>query len=189
MRCVIIKKNEKRIYGFLSAFTAQTTLQRGQLYTMNLFYFLTPKAEVAYLYHDFTLRQALEKMEYHRYSSIPILNRAGEYVGTVTEGDLLWFIKNSAGLDLSSAEDTPLMSIPRKHDYACVSIDTDIDHLINAAMRQNFVPVIDGKNSFIGIVKRNALIQYCYERYRQTPSIPSGKNLCARSDKNCLTNV
>ena len=96
---------------------------------MNLFYFLTPKAEVAYLYDDFTLRQALEKMEYHRYSSIPILNRAGEYVGSVTEGDLLWFIKNNAGLDLSSAEDTPLMSIPRKHDYACVSIDTDIDHL------------------------------------------------------------
>ena len=101
---------------------------------MNLFYFLTPKAEVAYLYNDFTLRQALEKMEYHRYSSIPILNRAGEYVGTVTEGDLLWFIKNNAGLDLSSAEDTPLMSIPRKHDYACVPIDTDIDHLIHAAM-------------------------------------------------------
>ena len=72
---------------------------------MNLFYFLTPKAEVAYLYDDFTLRQALEKMEYHRYSSIPILNRAGEYVGSVTEGDLLWFIKNNAGLDLSSAEE------------------------------------------------------------------------------------
>ena len=156
---------------------------------MNLVYFLTPKAEVAYLYNDFTLRQALEKMEYHRYSSIPILNRAGEYVGTVTEGDLLWFIKNNAGLDLSSAEDTPLMSIPRKHDYACVPIDTDIDHLIHAAMRQNFVPVIDGKNSFIGIVKRNALIQYCYERYRQAPPHAAGQNFSDYQEKNCLTNV
>ena len=55
---------------------------------MNLLFFLTPKAEVAYLYDDFTLRQAIEKMEYHRYSSIPILNRKGEYVGTITEGDL-----------------------------------------------------------------------------------------------------
>ena len=137
---------------------------------MNLFYFLTPKAEVAYLYNDFTLRQALEKMEYHRYSSIPILNRAGEYVGTVTEGDLLWFIKNNAGLDLSSA-------------------DTDIDHLIHAAMRQNFVPVIDGKNSFIGIVKRNALIQYCYERYRQAPPHAAGQNFSGYQEKNCLTNV
>lgn len=95
-------------------------------------------------------------------------------MGSVTEGDLLWFIKINAGLDLSSAEDTPLMSIPRKHDYACVSIDTDIDHLIHAAMRQNFVPVIDGKNSFIGIVKRNALIQYCYERYAQSDNASCG---------------
>ena len=60
---------------------------------MNLLFFLTPKAEVAYLYDDFTLRQAIEKMEYHRYSSIPILNRKGEYVGTITEGDILWAVK------------------------------------------------------------------------------------------------
>ena len=62
---------------------------------MNLLFFLTPKAEVAYLYDDFTLRQAIEKMEYHRYSSIPILNRKGEYVGTITEGDILWAVKRN----------------------------------------------------------------------------------------------
>ena len=55
---------------------------------MNLLFFLTPKTEVAFLYDDFTLRQAIEKMEYHRYSAIPILNRKGEYVGTITEGDI-----------------------------------------------------------------------------------------------------
>ncbi|MEG0305667.1 MAG: CBS domain-containing protein, partial [Oscillospiraceae bacterium] len=41
---------------------------------MNILFFLTPKNDVAFLYDDFTLRQALEKMEHHRYSSIPILN-------------------------------------------------------------------------------------------------------------------
>ena len=74
---------------------------------MNLLFFLTPKQDVAFLYEDFTLRQALEKMEYHRYSSIPVLNRVGEYVGTMTEGDLLWAIKNQ-GIDLDDAEDIPL---------------------------------------------------------------------------------
>lgn len=136
---------------------------------MNLLYFLTPKAEVAYLYDDFTVRQALEKMEYHRYSSIPILNRKGEYVGSITEGDLLWAIKRLYNLDLQAAEDMPVMNVPRKHDYKCVSVDTDMDQLVAAAMRQNFVPVIDGKNSFIGIVKRNSIIQYCYDQYRNVP--------------------
>ena len=134
---------------------------------MNLLFFLTPKAEVAYLYDDFTVRQALEKMEYHRYSSIPILNRKGEYVGTITEGDLLWAIKRTHNLNLQEAEDMPLMSVPRKHDYQCVSVDTDMEKLIAAAMKQNFVPVIDGKESFIGIVKRNSIIQVCDDRYKQ----------------------
>lgn len=135
---------------------------------MNLFYFLTPKAEVAYLYDDFTVRQALEKMEYHRYSSIPILNRKGEYVGTITEGDLLWGIKQEYNLDLQAAEDLPVMRIPRKRDYRCVSIDTGMEELISAAMHQNFVPVIDAKKSFIGLVKRNSIIQFCYDQYRSS---------------------
>ena len=88
---------------------------------MNLLFFLTPKAEVAYLYDDFTLRQAIEKMEYHRYSSIPILNRKGEYVGTITEGDILWAVKRNYNLNLQDAEDMPIMSIPRKRDNKCVS--------------------------------------------------------------------
>ena len=57
---------------------------------MNILFFLKPKSEVAYLYDDFSVRQALERMEYHRYTSIPVINRKGEYVGSITEGDLLW---------------------------------------------------------------------------------------------------
>ena len=131
---------------------------------MNLLFFLTPKVEVAYLEDDFTLRQALEKMEYHRYSSIPILDPKGEYVGTITEGDLLWFIKKNSNLNLQDAENTPIMRIPRKRDYKCVPVETSMDDLVTIAMIQNFVPVIDGKNSFIGLVKRNSIIRYCYEK-------------------------
>ena len=53
-----------------------------------------PKAMCAYLYDDYTIRQAIEKMESAGYSSIPILNRHGEYRGTLTEGDLLWALRN-----------------------------------------------------------------------------------------------
>ena len=132
---------------------------------MNILFVLTPTQDVAYIYDDFTLRQALEKMEHHRYSSIPVLNRKGEYVGTMTEGDLLWGIKNQ-NLKLENAEDIPIRSIPRKRDYKPVSVNTQMDELVAAAMTQNFVPVLDDKKSFIGLVKRNAIIQYCYDRYR-----------------------
>ena len=53
-------------------------------YYMNILFYLVPKSEVMYLYDDFSLRQALEKMEYHKYSAVPIINKAGNYVGTLT---------------------------------------------------------------------------------------------------------
>lgn len=132
---------------------------------MNILFFLTPKQDVAFLYDDFTLRQALEKMEYHRYSSIPMLNRKGEYVGTMTEGDLLWAIKNQ-NIQLEQAEEIPIRRIRRKRDYVPVSVNTQMDELVAAAMTQNFVPVLDDKKSFIGLIKRNAIIQYCYDECR-----------------------
>lgn len=131
---------------------------------MNILFFLTPKQDVAYIYDDFTLRQALEKMEHHRYSSVPMLNRKGEYVGTITEGDLLWNIKNQH-FKLEDAEDIPISAIQRKRDYVPVTVTTQMHELVAAAMTQNFVPVLDDKKSFIGLVKRNAIIQYCYDRY------------------------
>ena len=67
---------------------------------MNILFFLTPKSDVAYISEDDTLRQALEKMEHHKYSAVPIVSRTGRYVGTLTEGDLLWGIKNQFNLDL-----------------------------------------------------------------------------------------
>ncbi|MBP8855086.1 MAG: CBS domain-containing protein [Oscillospiraceae bacterium] len=131
---------------------------------MNILFFLTPKNEVAYLFDDFTLRQALEKMEHHRYSSIPILNRKGEYVGTITEGDILWAIKQQYALSIREAENVPITEFPHKRDNTPVHVDTTMEELVVAAMSQNFVPVIDDKNSFIGIVRRKDIIQYCYDK-------------------------
>lgn len=133
---------------------------------MNILFFLTPKSEVAYIYEDYTMRQALEKMEYHRYSSIPIISKDGKYVGTITEGDLLWTLKNDFSLDLKSIEDIPIMNVKRRMDNTPVSVNADIEDLISKSMNQNFVPVIDDQNTFIGIIKRREIIEYCYEKLK-----------------------
>ena len=66
---------------------------------MNILFFITPKSETAYLYDDCSLRQAIEKIEYHKYTAVPVLNKKGCYVGTLTEGDLLRIIKERYLLD------------------------------------------------------------------------------------------
>ena len=133
---------------------------------MNILFFLTPKSEVAYIYEDYTMRQALEKMEYHRYSSIPIINEEGKYVGTITEGDLLWTLKNEFCLNLRSIEDIPITDVKRRKDNRPVSINANIEDLISTSMNQNFVPVVDDKDTFIGIIKRRDIIEYCYDKIK-----------------------
>ena len=83
---------------------------------MNILFFLTPKSEVAFLYDDETLRQALEKMEYHKYSAVPVISRSGKYIGTITEGDMLWGIKNQYDLSLRDSEHISVSAIKRRSD-------------------------------------------------------------------------
>ena len=128
---------------------------------VNLLFFLTPKQDVAFIYEDFTLRQTLETWENHRYASIPVLRRTGEYVGTMTEGDILWGIKRIHGLDMEQAEETPISSFPRKRDYRAVPASTtSMEQLLDAAINENFVPVVDDRNVFIGIVTRKDVLLY-----------------------------
>ena len=44
------------------------------------------------MFEDYSLRQGLEKMKYHGYSAIPVISREGKYIGTISEGDFLWFL-------------------------------------------------------------------------------------------------
>ena len=131
----------------------------------NILFFLLPKAMCAYLDEESTIRQAIEKMEAAGYSSIPILNRRGEYRGTLTEGDLLWALKYLCFMDMRQAELHRISEISRRKDNVPVRVTTSMHDLIDRASTQNFVPVVDDKGDFIGIVTRRAIMRYCLDTY------------------------
>ena len=130
----------------------------------NILFFLMPKAMCAYVYDDYTIRQALEKMESAGYAALPILNKRGEYRGTLTEGDLLWALKNLCYMDIRQAEARRIMEIDRRKDNIPVRVTTSMQDLVERAVTQNFVPVVDDKDAFIGIVTRRSIIKYCQGR-------------------------
>lgn len=134
---------------------------------MNILFFLTPKSEVAYIYEDESLRQALEKMEYHKYSAVPVINRHGKYVGTITEGDMLWGIKNKLHLSLKEAEHVAVTVIDRRSDNRPVYASSNMEDLIDKALNQNFVPVVDDQKNFIGIITRKDIIWYFYNKSQE----------------------
>ena len=118
----------------------------------------------AFVYDDYTIRQALEKMEAAGFAALPILNRRGEYRGTLTEGDLLWALKNMCYMDMRQAEAHRITEISRRKDKVPVRVTASMQDLIDRAAGQNFVPVVDDKDAFIGIVTRKAIIKYCQQR-------------------------
>ena len=137
---------------------------KGAAMNNNILFFLTPKAMCAYLYDDYTIRQALEKMESAGYAALPILNKRGEYRGTLTEGDLLWALKNMCYMDMRQAEARRILEIERRKDNIPVRVNTNMHDLVERAKGQNFVPVVDDKDTFIGLVTRSSIVKYCVQK-------------------------
>lgn len=130
---------------------------------MNIAFFLTPKNEVIFENEEATMRQVMEKMEHYGYNAIPLINSDGQYVGTIAEGDLLWKLKNTPELNFKNTQTVKVKDIPQRIKHKSVSITSNIEELISLAISQNFVPVTDDNDIFIGIIKRSDIINYCYK--------------------------
>ncbi|MBC2577306.1 CBS domain-containing protein [Peptostreptococcus russellii] len=133
---------------------------------MNILFFLTPKIEVVSVCDKDNLKQVLETLEEHKFSSVPILNEEGNYLGTVKEGDLLWYLNSKKTFDDKTLEETNIMDIPRRLTNETVRVNANVEDLFHILINQNFVPVIDDANIFIGIVKRRDVISYASDRLK-----------------------
>ena len=130
---------------------------------MNIVFLLKQKSQVAYVYEDSTLRQTLEKLRTHGYTAIPVISRSGEYVGTISDGDCLWFpVDNNVG-DLKDAENYPVKKLLVKERHHPVNIASTMEDLLAGVMDKNFVPVVDGRNAFMGIITRKDVLKYFTE--------------------------
>ena len=126
---------------------------------MNVIMLLKPKTTVQYIFEDNTLRQGLEKMRAHSYTAIPVISQDGKYVGAVSEGDSLYYILAQRHTSLKAKEKHLVRDIMREGFNPAVRIDVTMDELLERAMRQNFVPVTDDFDTFIGIVTRQDIIR------------------------------
>lgn len=127
---------------------------------MNILFFLIPKSQVVYAEDDYTLRQVAEKLQNHGYTAIPILNKEGKYVATISDGDLFWFTKEQCLMNYKEAEGAFIMNVPLKREYKSIRFDAQMKDLMEIAVNQNFVPVLDDNGIFIGIVTRKSIIEY-----------------------------
>ena len=125
----------------------------------NVLFLLTPKVQVACLDETMYVRQALEKMRAHDYMAIPLISKHGEYLGTISEGDLLWHIVDDETIDLEDLEDVKISELLRSDYRPAVKVDCQMSDLAEKIVNNSFVPVVDDRNVLMGIVTRKTVMQ------------------------------
>lgn len=127
---------------------------------MEISSFLLPKDQVAYITSSMSMLEAMDQLELHHYTAIPIIDAEGKYVGTLSEGDLLWKLKRTPGLTFETMSEVPVSHIQKHVHNESVYIRAQMEDMLTLAADQNFVPVVDEKDVFVGIIRRKDIIEY-----------------------------
>ena len=134
---------------------------------MNILRFILPKSSVEYIYTTSSVRQALEKMRYHHYVAIPVLDEEGIYVGTLRNDDLFKYFFDNGSFDYKAAERDSVMKILDKEYSKPLYHSASVNELIENVKEHNFVPVVDDRGCFIGIVLRRDILNFLLEHYEK----------------------
>ena len=126
---------------------------------MNVAFFLIPKSHVAHLTEGCSFRHGMEKLRRHGYTAIPVVSKDGRYLGCVSEGDFLWNIMSLGSIDPADLGDACIDQIVSDRTPP-VGVNTPVEELMDRLLDQNFVPVVDDRHIFVGIVTRRSVMAY-----------------------------
>lgn len=134
---------------------------------MNILRFLIPKSAVEHISSSATIRQAFEKMRYHRYIAIPVLDEDGIYVGTLARDDIYEYFLSNGKVDYKSAERDGIEKILDRQHYHPLYHNASLEDMIEYVKEHNFVPVVDDRGCFIGIILRRDVLSFLFKSYKQ----------------------
>ncbi|MBR5140684.1 MAG: CBS domain-containing protein [Clostridia bacterium] len=134
---------------------------------MNILRFLVPKSSVEYISIDATVRQAYEKMRYHSYVAIPVLDDDGIYIGTLRRDDIYKYFFDKGRIDFKSAEKDKIADLIDKEYSRPLYHSSRVEDMMQRVREHNFVPVVDDRGCFIGIVLRRDVLDFLFELYKK----------------------
>jgi predicted transcriptional regulator len=132
---------------------------------MNILYFIHPKDEVSYLTSTDKLDEAVHRMRQNRFTAIPVITKKGEYFGTVSDGDFLHFILEHSRTDEAFLSGYTVADIVDKTKNPPAKVGSTLPAVMLQITDQNFVPVIDDRGMFIGIITRRDIIKHFYNKF------------------------
>ena len=132
---------------------------------MKISFFLIPKMETAYMFEYETIRQALEKMEYYRYNSLSVLDEKGRYKYSLSATDFFHYMKHHPGTTYENTDEICLSQVTPQVDITPIDINDDVENLVKTLLKQEYTPVIDGKQIYIGEVSVTEIIEFILKNH------------------------
>ena len=128
---------------------------------------------VAYIYGDLSAKEGLKEFIAHGFTAVPVIDREGMYLGVVSERDFLYRLLDAGSVEAADANGYTVADLVSDTRFEAVTIDADMDILFNRIIEQNFVPVIDSRGMFSGIVTRKDVLMHM--KHRLTDGINGAK--------------
>ena len=154
---------------------------------MNLLFLLKPKNTVDFLNGEDTVRAGLLKLRASGYTAAPVLSEEGKYIGTVTEGDFLWHLRDTPLDQETAVNHVYICEMMRENWNQPVHISATMEELLELVLNQNFVPVVDDRNYFVGIITRQSVIRHFVDRIQKLKHQVGEQELEKRKEKKSET--
>ena len=127
---------------------------------MNVVRIMHPAVNTATLRSTASVRQGLETLRHYGYTSIPVVDEEGRYVGCITEGDFLWYLVRERVTDWRELERRPIADLIRKDFCRALEITAGYEQIMELILQQNFIPIVDARGCLCGIVTRRAVMAF-----------------------------
>jgi CBS domain-containing protein len=122
--------------------------------------------ELLTIQEGFSLEEALKILLNNRITGMPVVNKANELVGVVSEYDLM--VQISEMLHPGKAD----LSVAFKYSHTVTSIPatTELADIIKMFIEKKYrrLPVVNAKQKLVGIITRRDLMKLFYYRSRLT---------------------
>lgn len=122
---------------------------------MNIAFFIVPKLQVLWVSASASVRDAVRLMRRHGLATAPVLDAAAGFAGTVSLKNLARLLRGGR-----VPAEAPLAETACVRPDAPVGIDAQLEDLVDRAVTRPFVPVVDDRRVFIGVVPRRAILRH-----------------------------
>jgi CBS domain-containing protein len=115
------------------------------------------KDSIVTVHPDWTLERALLRLTRSGYSSVPVINSENQVEGLISKTLILDFMSENQNINYN---DLPLFQVHQamNKNYMGIWENTPLSFALELMIDRSYVPIIDQKNMFVGILTRQAVL-------------------------------